>query len=52
MVKKSKKPKYCEKVNIFSGICLYTSTNVSLLFWVTNKIYKNYPPLGTIILIN
>ena len=37
MVKKSKKPKYCEKLNIFSGY-FNVATNVSLIFFLTNKL--------------
>ena len=36
MVKKSKKPKYCENSNMFSGI-LNVATNISLLFFLSNK---------------
>lgn len=44
MVKKSKKPKYCENSNMFSGI-LNVATNVSLIPFLTNKKHKNYQPI-------
>ncbi|KQB41939.1 hypothetical protein RCH33_1276 [Flavobacterium daejeonense] len=36
MVKKSKKPKYCENSNMFSGI-LNVATNVTVNFFLSNK---------------
>lgn len=36
MVKKSKKPKYCENSNMFSGI-LNVATNVSLILCDNNN---------------
>jgi hypothetical protein len=44
MVKKSKKPKYCENSNMFSGI-LNVNTKVTLLFFLAikfNSISKKY----------